>query len=320
MSRAGLLRVDDILRMRGLQPKSSPNGRGGYTQEQRQAVVNAVHRLESIWVDVGEMPDYSTGRKQKLAVRSRAVVVTDAAGLRGETFDTLYVKYRPGDVFSTILIERREVAWLSMAALAYDYAHEIVPKRLAKYLAMLFRINAKHGCFKPISVQKILEAIGEELNQHKPLRTRERLEKALDRLHDDGVIRGWEYKDFVDRLSESRKGWSKKWLDSKVVIEPPEPVKEFYREHARGGQSKMGLTPPPDPEEILRKLNYRDPMGERIKTHRRELGISQLRLGERMGVSHATIGKAESGKQKISDENRRKLEAWLKSTEDGAKE
>lgn len=320
---AAVVKIDDLLRMRGVAEKVSGDGRtGGYRPEQRKEVVAALHRLEALWIDVGEMDVYETPhgggkpRKKRLSVQSRAVVMTSRAGLKIERdMDVDYIRFRPGDVFAKVLSgSGRQVAWLSMAALSYDYYRDITPKRLAKYLAVQFRVNARHGYMKPLKVSTLLEAIGENPHTSRPLRLRERLENALDKLHADGVIAGWQYEDFVDRLQESRKGWLDKWLESKVAIEPPEPIKDFYRNLAKGGSGKMDILPPPDPTAMLAETMKRDPMGEKIRARRRERGISQYQLAERMDVTQATISKAEAGKEKVSAENRRKLQRWLDET------
>lgn len=323
---SAVIKIDDLLRMRGLVPKPSGEWRGGYTPKQRKAVVDSLHRLEALWIDVGEMdvfesPHGGKPKKNRLSVQSRAIAITDRAGLKVERdLDVDYIKYKPGEVFAKVLSgSGRQVAWLSMAALSYDYAKEITPKRLAKYLAVQFRVNARYGRFKSIKVSTLLQAVGENLHTSRPLRVRERLEKALDRLHMDGVIAGWQYADFVDRLQESRKGWLDKWLESNVEIEPPEAIKDFYVSLARGGRGKMDILPPPDPATLLAAMTKKDPICDEVRARRKALGLTQARLSEITGVNKSVISMVENGRTQNLPTACKALRKWLDETADDPK-
>ena len=56
-------------------------------------------------------------------------------------------------------------------------------KRLARYLSYQWRCKAHEGRYwQPFRVATLLAAVGAELDQRKPSRTRERLEKAPETL------------------------------------------------------------------------------------------------------------------------------------------
>lgn len=323
---AAVVKIDDLLRMRGVAEKVSGDGRtGGYRPDQREAVVAALHRLEALWIDVGEMDVYESPhgggkpRKKRLSVQSRAVVMTSRAGLKIERdMDVDYIRFRPGDVFAQVLSgSGRQVAWLSMAALSYDYTKEIVPKRLAKYLAVQFRVNARHGFFKPIKVSTLLEAISLDLDRRNPRRTITKLESALDKLHADGVIAGWQYEDFVNPFEVSRKEATGKVLESKIAIEPPEPIKDFYRNLSQGGRGKMDILPPPDPVAMLAEMTRKDPISDKVRTRRKALGLTQARLSEITGVNKSVISMIENGRTKNLPTACKALKKWLDETAPG---
>lgn len=77
-------------------------------------------------------------------------------------------------------------------------------------------------------ISTLLEASGEILNERSPMRTRERFEKALDQLTADDIVAAWHYVNWDENLALS-KGWTKYWLNTSVVIEPSDVVKEHYR-------------------------------------------------------------------------------------------
>lgn len=315
-----LASVDDLLRMRGLRPKLGGAGRrGGYEPSQREAVTRALAHLENIWLTVSEMEVYEAveGRRRtkarKLADQSRVFVLTDRVGqmrLDGG-MEVERFRFRPGDVFARYLGgPGRQVALLSAAALAYDPYREVWEKRLAKYLSWKWKAGARSGHHQPYRVDTLLERAGQEVKASRPLRTRERLEKALDRLHGDGVIAGWQYDRFHDRLANSREGWVKGWLTSTVIIEPPEVVKgspgASRKTVARGKKI-------PNAGGSLRRPaeTGTDPLAERTARRRKELKLSQLRLAERLGVSQALVSMVERGRESPSPALRKKIEAWL---------
>jgi hypothetical protein len=112
----------------------------------------------------------------------------------------------------------RQVARLNRKALAYDPVAEQVEKRLAKYLAFHFRRNS--GDRVRLRVETMLGEVDLAPQRDRPQRTRDRLEKALRRLHDDELLAGWGYtNDAPDALPV--RGWLRPWLTSTVWLTPP---------------------------------------------------------------------------------------------------
>jgi len=78
-----------------------------------------------------------------------------------------------------------------------------------------------------VTVGRILQEVGREVDKRYPKRTRDRFEKAMDRLKNDGIISGWKYKD-----TKNIKGykWVNKWLNWKVeAIAPKELVNKYAK-------------------------------------------------------------------------------------------
>lgn len=321
-----VVRLDEILAARGLAPKRNARGYGaGFHPKQRRQLVESLERLRDLWVDLVETPAYrQQGARtpgpgddpRPRAVRSRVLLLTDQLGrLEADgRFDVEQVVFRPGRIFGALLAgPGRQVAQLSRKALEYDPYRWPYEKRLARYLAWQWRIRASSGQYlRPYRVETLLGAVGLEIDRRRPSATRERFETLLDRLQADRVVASWQYDGW--RETQAR-GWWRVWLEAKVVLEPPDAIRDAYRSlgqgghsaHRRstkrrtaGGESHVGRGP----------AEGRGALGARLVERRRELGLGQLGLAEAAGVPRARLAAIEAGRRP-SKHDRRRLEAWL---------
>jgi len=72
-----------------------------------------------------------------------------------------------------------------------------------------------------------MDKADQKVDKRNPARTRDRFEKALDRLQQDKVISGWHYQAFDEDVM-SKRGWWKKWLEWKVIIQAPRELLSYY--------------------------------------------------------------------------------------------
>ncbi len=304
--------VNELLAMRGIKPKLSGQGRrGGYSPEQRAEMMRALSHIQNLWLNMAEIEVYEDngrgGRRRKpikKAVQSRPFVITDQTGqLRMDGYlDVDRFIFRPGEVFAYFLMgPGHQTALLSAKALKYDYYRQVWEKRLARYLSWQWRTQARTGEYlRPYRVITLIEAVGEGVNHRKPSLTRDRLEKALDVLQSDEVVRMWQY-DRWDESAASSRGWVHEWVQATVLIEPPEVVKEQYQRLERLGPSSIGPALP-------------EGLPERIKRRRKELGLSQMEAAEQVGISQSYLSLLERGKaseKQLSQSVRKVLKAWL---------
>jgi hypothetical protein len=304
--------VDDLLAMRGLQTKPGGQGRrGGYTATQRTAMLQALAHIQSLWINMSELEVYenvqtSTGRKRRKttrqAIQSRAFAITDLFGqvrLDGG-MDVQKFIFRPGKVFAHFLFgPGRQTALLSAKALRYDPLRQTWEKRLARYLSYQWRCKAHAGDYcQPFRVATLLEAVGDETDRRAPSRTKERLEKALETLCEDGIIRAWQYARWDEAFTGSR-GWAPHWFQTTLLIEPPEVIADTYHhiEHHEAPKPK-GLAPIPA-------------LGERLKHHRKALGLSQMQAAEQIGIDQGYLSRLERGKARYSADTQKRILHWL---------
>jgi len=293
--------IDAILELRGIKPKKSGNGRrGGYMPEQRQNVLQTLSRLQSLWLQLDEAPDYQASKGSKprsRSIASRAFTFTDIAGQKriDGGIDVDHVAFVPGELLARYLLGvGRQTALLSAKALRYDPYRQAPEKTLTRYLSYLWRVRATKGTYRePLRVTTLLEHSRIALDE-RPDRKRSRLEKALDTLRADGVIASWRYDGWEPGTAPAR-GWASGWLQALVIIEPPAPIPAHYAGELRGGMPMLADA---------------RPIAERMKATRARLRLSQEAAAEACGLAQQTYSRAERGAS-LSAENRGKIEAWL---------
>jgi DNA-binding XRE family transcriptional regulator len=306
--------VDELLAMRGLQAKQGGQGRrGGYEPEQRAAMLQAVAHIQNLWLTMSAIEVYEPSgtrsrsrqrRPTQQVIHSRAFTMTDLFGqirLDGG-MDVQKFIFRPGKVFAHFLFgPGRQSALLSARALAYDPYRQTWEKRLARYLSYQWRCRAHNGDYlQPFRVLTLLEAAGAELDMRKPSRTREHLEKALDTLQQDRVIAAWQYDRWEETLA-TRRGWAHHWLQATILIEPPDSIRTTYQRLARHEAPPRQALPAPAS------------LGERLKRHRKALGLTQLQAAEQLGISHSYLNRLEQGNRgkKPTPAVQRAIDSWL---------
>lgn len=305
-----VITADDVLKLRGLKPHLSGSGRrGGYTMEQREEIVGAVQDLENIWFEITEK--VRRGKKSKSDfIQSRAVVVTDRGGqmrLDG-SLDVMWFVFRPGSIFARYLLtEGRQSALLAAQALRYNVRTEAVEKRLVRYLSWQWRIRSKSVTYlQPYEAQTLIKEAGIKVPERNANRACERLEKALDRLQNDYLIRGWQYLDW-DWEDAKKHGWVKNWLTTKIAIEPPDFIRDSYESIGQTIEKPlltlMEKTPPPRNEAEI---------ALQTKAKRKALNLSQMQLAENLRLSQPTLSRIESGRV-VSKEEKQKILEWLAS-------
>ncbi len=308
---AAVCNVDKLLEMRGLKPKLGGQGRrGGFRPEQRAEIIKALSHIQNIWVNMAEIDVYedtASGRRKRTrqAIQSRVFVITDRMGqlkLDGN-MDVRAFIFRPGAVFARYLMgPGRQVALLSAKALQFDPERQQWEKRLARYLSWQWRARAQHGNFlQPYRVSTLLEAVKVEANSRYGGRLRERLEKALDSLHREGIIGAWQYEGWEEPDAENRR-WFRHWLDAKVLIEPPDAILSHYR--------KLG-----DTTEQANSGPVADMLGEKLREARRRRGLTLAQAAEELGISPSHLSLLERGRRgkKLDPALSKRLQQWLAS-------
>ncbi len=194
-------------------------------------------------------------------------------------------------------------------AVQYDPYRQKWGKRLARYLSWQWHSQARRGEYmRPYRVATLLEAVGEEINSRYPSKTRERLEKALDTLQKDEVIAAWQYDRWEEAVME-RRGWADLWREATVLIEPPEIIRETYKSIERPPEPLAAL---PTSGGSLRPANSDVTtalvLSERIRSHRKNLRLSQLQAAEQLDIAQSYLSKLERGQVEPSPDIKKRLQ------------
>ncbi|MGM9957600.1 MAG: helix-turn-helix domain-containing protein [Peribacillus sp.] len=304
--------LNDLLSIRGLKPKLGGEGRrGGYEAKQREQILKSLTNIQSIWINIHKAVVYEKGKPVHTMLQGRTFIFKDH---RGEEYSISEktcrkkITFTIDEVFAKFLNgSGRQVALLSIKALQYNPYKQLWEKRLTRYLSWRWRTQARKGTFlQPNKTSTLLEAIGEKMNTRTPSRTRERFEKALDILLEDGVIASWHYEKWDESIADF-KGWANIWLNSMILIEPPEIIKDQYR--------AIEKKKPIDDSEQKHSNQKNEQIGKQIRNTRKMLNLTLYQLAEELEISAPYISNIERGIKVPSKKVRMKMLKWLEKHE-----
>jgi DNA-binding XRE family transcriptional regulator len=177
----------------------------------------------------------------------------------------------------TEVIDRRRCAWA---------------QRIAAYVLFGFRINEKRGYRVKRTARKLLEICNVDLDKKRDSRDRSDLKRRLQRSLD---VLEKEYGIPVE-AGESKGIFLKyhppfeEWLNCTAVFTPPEDVRESLWQRS-GSKSE----PTPLPDDTNADLSPRQ-----FRSLRRELGLTQAQMAQKLGVDRSLVSKIENGRRGIS--------------------
>lgn len=303
----------DLLMIRGLKPKLGGEGRRGeYEQQQKDKVLQSLTKIQSLWLELNKATVYEKGKAVQTQLQGRTFLFVDhnrneydiAQLDKHKTFtftvDKVFTKYLYGS--------GRQIALLPIQTLHYNPYSQKWEKRLARYFSWRWRTQARKGDFlQPNKIRTLLEAIGENVNERTPSRTRDRLEKALDQLLEDGVLSAWHYHKWDETIANN-KGWVRLWLDSTILVEPPEIIKDQYR--------SIEKTKSPSHYSI----NFQDSaqhkakgvtIGNQLRAIRKQFNLSLLQVSEELEISPSYISNIERGVKTPSVKIQNNISRWM---------
>ncbi|QQZ10157.1 helix-turn-helix domain-containing protein [Heyndrickxia vini] len=295
--------LDDLLTIRGLKHKLGGDGRrGGFDHKQRKNILKSLSIIQNLWLHLDQITVYSNGKPEQTTLQGRIFLFKNDEELENASLTDRSITFSVDPIFSRYLNGKtRQVALLSLQALRYDPYRQNWEKRLARYLSWRWRTQARKGnILHPNKISTLLESIGKSLDDRSPSRTRERFENALDTLVEDGVIVSWHYEKWDESIA-NHKGWSRIWLNSLVLIEPPDIILEQYHSIERKTKSSS-----------LKKKNDNQ-LGKQIKRKRKSQQLSLSQLSEKLGISAPYISGIERGMKHPSFKLRTKILNWLEN-------
>lgn len=320
------LSVNELLQARGLKCKKG----GGYPQETRKRIAHQVETLGVLWLKIYEAPRWETvtdnsGKRKRVerneSLESRLLDISlrrtstlrgwDAAGGDVQFFSW---RLKPGiALLPWVAGENKQLALLSTKALAYDPYRQKPEKRLLRYLSWQWRIRRNEGnLLQTFTARTLLEGIRLRKDPKNPIKTKNRLEKALDTLLEDKLINAWQY-DGWDESQWTSNGWNG-WTDARVIIEPPQHILDQAAKIPAPPQKQLPAATKGKTDEDLPRL---------LKDARLARGITQLQAVEQIQdllrarnlkpkFSRVYFAMIEAGKKEPADALKRLLLEWAR--------
>ena len=229
------INVDQFLDVRGvkrIQKRGEPgNWQHGHRTEDRIAVGRALGQLEAFWLEMQHVAVTPGGKRrqpQRLSVESRALVMLDRVMQHDLDGGAVIRAARVtlggwAEAYKDLGI--KQLGLLAQKALEYDPHNNQAEKALAKYLTFHYKYNAGDASIRR-PVKDLLAIASIAADSSRPKRAQQRLEKALNRLQEDGVVANW--RPVIDINTLPARGWFDFWINSMIDIEAPPIVRGRY--------------------------------------------------------------------------------------------
>lgn len=234
--------VEEFLDVRGI--KKHPNG--GHKPGNRREVIDLVRALSQLEVSgsvEGYMKD-SRGKQSSLTIRSPLIVISHTVSRRTLAGEEIPIAWylRPGDWAADLEQLSPQFALTTRALLQLNIQSDMHAFNLGNYLAEEYRIRAHQRSWQqPYRIKTLLADAEIEVDRAHAGRFRQRIETALDVLTNPvdmkgtPIIESWYYPKPIETQG---RGWLDKWLDSGIVITPPNSFIEPYQ--AMGSRRRTG--------------------------------------------------------------------------------
>ena len=307
--------LNDLCETMGLKKR---NTGWGFEPDQRDAIRSTVNKLESVSIFLHDLPDnlkirYGIKQGQRfkasdpyLIIRNRYTPVTGQRELFGQQQKWESITFQPGAVIKRAIDDaegaNRHTMLVPHALTKLDGKRYGTPKLLGNRLIPQFRIKAKHQQAEhPFRVTTLLDYamlpadIGSE----------QKLAKALDTLQATNTIKRWTAELTLEQSKADRGGVRvaeadfRKWLNSMILIEPPDQIAEHYA--GIGLEYQRRLPAPAQPG---------DPIGTQLKRTRADRGLTYEQAAEQIGLAVGTLSNIENGSNPRA-KTAEKIRQWI---------
>lgn len=273
-----VLHADDCLRFRNLQAQKSGTGkRGGYELQWRQNILLQLQLLSTFQLKTSQ---------------------ASSPLLTYEALPTAFSwKVKLGSaLLAPWQADGRQITLLSQKTLEYDPYRQKWEKRLSRYLGWLWGDKSFKGV-SHVKIDGLLHCLAQKPDQKNPIRTKERLELALNVLKQDHALEQWRYR-LADEQIIGKKGWLQAWFDWELEIHAPPALLAQYL-----GFAASAPAPP-------RSQTHQQQSWAFLKYMRQDRGFSQLQLAEWLGISQSHLSAIERG-ETPSPATVAKIKQWI---------
>lgn len=208
-----IITIDQILDYRNVQKILHPDGHyGGHRTEDKEVIRNILDDLERFYITYKIVGTKSGAEGSTYAIdireRHKQWDLFGGSIIEGYAYQIGRALQTPPEGLSPQYIA------ISQSILAYDSYHERWESRLGVWAMFQFRLS--NGYPQPVSINQIMQELSlDDPDKNKPIETRRRLEKALDRLKEDQIIEVWSY---VNQIQLPHKNWLLVWKEWQILI------------------------------------------------------------------------------------------------------
>ncbi|MFJ7685280.1 helix-turn-helix domain-containing protein [Peribacillus butanolivorans] len=313
--------TDDALNLRRLQGrKEDLDGyQMSYRKKERDDIMKRLAALTTIWIRIEKenlrFINEDQGDFEEIGqVQFNPLFLVDSVTVayRGDNPIGIYeCSIRPGELLANFLYgSQRSSGLLALKTLEYHPIKQKYHKRLSRYLSWQWRIRQKSADYLRayhIGGDKgLLKVMDLDVNPRYGSRIREQFEEILDTLQQDGIIKGWSYKEknLEKQIEQERNWFANTWLKARVQIIPPTEITGM------GDDQELLLIEDQDYDTenfltMLKGMTDRETGATRemveekqvspetINNERTNRGLSILEAAKEMGISHSTLSRYE---------------------------
>ncbi|MDM5356401.1 helix-turn-helix transcriptional regulator [Peribacillus sp. ACCC06369] len=313
--------TDDALNLRRLQGrKEDLDGyQMSYRKKERDDIMKRLAALTTIWIRIEKenlrFINEDQGDFEEIGqVQFNPLFLVDSVTVayRGDNPIGIYeCSIRPGELLANFLYgSQRSSGLLALKTLEYHPIKQKYHKRLSRYLSWQWRIRQKSADYLRAYLiggdKGLLKVMDLDVNPRYGSRIKEQFEEILDTLQQDGIIKGWSYKEnnLEKQIEQERNWFANTWLKARVQIIPPNEITgmEDYQDllliedqdYDTENLLTMlkGMT---DREAVATRemVEEKQVSPETINKERIDRGLSILEAAKEMGISHSTLSRYE---------------------------
>lgn len=221
------------------------------------------------------------------------------------------VTIKPSPIIDRLLVHNEQAfAYLDYKVFQYNYYKHRQHKRLVRFLNSEWK-NRRIEDASTFKVRHLVEIMDFGKNSVHGARLRERVERVLDDLLKDEVIKAWKYTEPFEEVETTKRLWYVQvWENLEILITPPEQV---IIENQRIAEMKVNTPIIDVPHEAVIEPKILDdmPLMEKVAYIIEERDITIKIAAEEANVSYSTLHRyLKNPPKKISLKNRKPLEAY----------
>lgn len=221
------------------------------------------------------------------------------------------VTIKPSPIIDRLLVHNEQAfAYLDYKVFQYNYYKHRQHKRLVRFLNSEWK-NSRVEEASTFKVGHLVEIMDFGKNSVHGARLRERVERVLDDLLKDEVIKCWKYTQPFEEVETTKRLWYVQvWENLEIAITPPDQV---IIENQRIAEMKVNTPIIDVPHEAVIEPKILDdlPLIEKVAYIIEERNITIKVAAEEANVSYSTLHRyLKNPPKKISLKNRKPLEAY----------